>query len=131
VRFYSRDLPLDSMHPNAIRAAQAARCASEQGQFWAIRDIMGANPTKLDMDSLIADAASLKMDTAKFRSCVESEKYKQAIQTDVLEAMKIGADGTPTFVIGKSTPEGVDGEVLVGAMPYDVFDRKLKSLEAH
>lgn len=131
VRFYSRDLPLDSMHPNAIRAAQAARCASEQGQFWAIRDIMGANPTKLDMDSLVADAASLKMDTAKFRSCVESEKYKQAIQTDVLEAMKIGADGTPTFVIGKSTPEGVDGEVLVGAMPYDVFDRKLKSLEAH
>jgi protein-disulfide isomerase len=131
VRFYSRDLPLDSMHPNAIRAAQAARCASEQGQFWAIRDIMGANPSKLDMDSLVADAASLKMDTAKFRSCVESEKYKQAIQTDVLEAMKIGADGTPTFVIGKSTPEGVDGEVMVGAMPYEVFDRKLKTLEAH
>jgi protein-disulfide isomerase len=129
VRFYSRDLPLDSMHPNAIRAAQAARCASEQGQFWAIRDIMGANPSKLDMDSLVADAASLKMDTAKFRSCVESEKYKPAIQTDVLEAMKIGADGTPTFVIGKSTPDGVDGEVLVGAMPYETFEKRLKSLE--
>src|SRR5271157_1537054 len=58
VRFYSRDLPLDTMHPNAIRAAQAARCASEQGQYWALRDIMGANPGKLDMDSLVADAAS-------------------------------------------------------------------------
>ena len=130
VRFYSRDMPLDSLHPNAIRAAQAARCASEQGQFWTLRDIMGSNPTKLDLDSLVADADSLKMDVNKFRSCVESEKYKQAIQTDVLEAMKIGADGTPTFVIGKSTPEGVDGEVLVGAMPYDVFDRKLKSFGA-
>lgn len=130
VRFYSRDLPLDSMHPNAIRAAQAARCAGEQGQFWALRDIMGANPSQLDMESLVADAASLKMDTGKFRSCVESEKYKQAIQTDVLEAMKIGADGTPTFVIGKSTADGVDGEVLVGAMPYEVFDRKLKTMEA-
>jgi protein-disulfide isomerase len=129
VRFYSRDLPLDSMHPNAIRAAQAARCAGEQGQYWTLRDIMGANPAKLDLDSLIADAAGLKMDTAKFRSCVESEKYKQAVQTDVLEAMKIGADGTPTFVIGKSTPEGVDGEVLVGAMPYEVFERKLKSMD--
>ncbi len=130
VRFYSRDLPLDSMHPNAIRAAQAARCASEQGQFWTLRDIMGANPSKLDMDGLVADAAGLKMDTGKFRSCVESDKYKQAIQTDVMEAMKIGADGTPTFVIGKSTADGVDGEVMVGAMPYEVFDRKLKALES-
>ena len=129
VRFYSRDLPLDSMHPNAIRAAQAARCAIEQGQFWQLRDIMGANPAKLDMDSILADAASLKMDTGKLRSCIESDKYKQAIQTDVLEAMKIGADGTPTFVIGKSTSDGVDGEVMVGAMPYELFDRRFKSLE--
>ena len=129
VRFYSRDLPLDSMHPNAMRAAQAARCASEQGQYWTLRDIMGANPSKLDLDSLVSDAAGLKMDTGKFKSCVESEKYKQAVQTDVLDAMKIGADGTPTFVIGKSTADGVDGEVMVGAMPYEVFDRKLKSLQ--
>ena len=129
VRFYSRDLPLDSMHPNATRAAQAARCAAEQGQFWTLRDIMGANPSKLDMDSIIADAAGLKMDTAKLRSCIESDKYKQAVQTDVLEAMKIGADGTPTFVIGKSTADGVDGEVMVGAMPFEVFDRKLKGLK--
>ena len=129
VRFYSRDLPLDSMHPNAIRAAQAARCAAEQGQFWQLRDIMGANPTKLDMDSILADASTLKMDTAKLRSCVESDKYKQAIQTDVLEAMKIGADGTPTFVIGKSTSDGVDGEVMVGAMPYELFARRFQTLE--
>lgn len=128
VRFYSRDLPLDSMHPNAMRAAEAARCAADQGQFWALRDIMGGNPGKLDLDSLIADAAGLKMNTASFRSCVESDKYKQAIQSDVLEAMKIGADGTPTFVIGRSTTDGVDGEVVVGAMPYEAFDKKLKSL---
>ena len=43
-----------------------------------------------------------------------------------MEAMKIGANGTPTFVVGKSTPEGVDGEVMVGAMPYAMFDEKLK-----
>ena len=130
VRFYSRDLPLDTMHPNALRAAEAARCAADQGQFWALRDIMGANPDKLDMNSILAGASSLKMDTAALKSCVESEKYKQAIQGDVLEAMKIGADGTPTFVIGKSTAEGVDGEVLVGAQPYIAFDQKLKQIEA-
>ena len=46
-----------------------------------------------------------------------------------MEAMKIGANGTPTFVVGKSTPEGVDGEVMVGAMPFQMFDEKLKTLE--
>jgi protein-disulfide isomerase len=127
VRFYSRDLPLD-FHSNAMRAAQAARCANEQGQFWTLRDVMGANPDKLDLDSLVADAADLKMNVKTFRTCVESEKYKNAVQTDVMEAMKIGANGTPTFVIGKSTADGVDGELVVGAQPYPVFDQKLKEL---
>jgi protein-disulfide isomerase len=128
VRFYSRDLPLDSLHPNAIRAAEAARCAGDQGQFWSIREIMSAHPDKLDLDSLVADAQQLKLDVSKFRSCVESEKYKNEVQADVLEAMKIGADGTPAFVIGKSTPDGVDGELMVGAQPYAMFDLKLKTL---
>jgi protein-disulfide isomerase len=130
VRFYSRDLPLDSLHPNATRAAQAARCAADQGQFWKLRDIMGAHPESLDLNSLIADATSLKMDANAFKTCVESGKYKEAVQSDVLEAMRIGADGTPSFVIGKSTPEGVDGELLVGAMPYPVFQKRFKELGA-
>ena len=127
VRFYSRDMPLD-FHPDAMRAAEAARCASDQGQFWQLRDVMGANPNKLDMDSLVADVTNLKMDVKAFRACVESEKYKSAVQTDVMEAMKIGANGTPTFVVGKSTPDGVDGELMVGAQPYPMFDQKLQEL---
>jgi protein-disulfide isomerase len=127
VRFYSRDMPLD-FHPNAMRAAEAARCASDQGQFWQLRDVMGANPNKLDLDSLVADATDLKMDVNAFRACVESEKYKNSVQTDVMDAMKIGASGTPTFVVGKSTPDGVDGELVVGAQPYPMFDQKLKDL---
>jgi protein-disulfide isomerase len=129
VRFYSRDLPLDSIHPNAHRAAEAARCAADQHQFWAIRDKMGSHPNQLDLDSLLADAKDLKMDVAQFRSCVESHKYKDAIDGDLLEARRIGADGTPAFVIGKSTPEGVDGELMVGAQPLVEFERRLKALE--
>jgi len=128
VRFYSRDLPLD-FHANAMRAAQAARCANDQGQYWKMREIMSANPEKLEMGNLLSFATDLKMDIGKFRTCVESEKYKNAVQTDAMEAMKIGATGTPTFVVGKSTPEGVDGEVMIGAMPYAMFDEKLKSLQ--
>ena len=129
VRFYSRDLPLD-FHPNAMRAAMAAHCAADQGQFWKLRDVMGANPDKLDMDHIAGFATDLKMDTKTLRACVESEKYKNAIQTDVLEAMKVGANGTPTFVIGKSTAEGVEGEVLEGALPFPMFEQKLKDVQA-
>ena len=127
VRFFSRDMPLD-FHANAMRAAQAARCANEQGQFWSLRDKMGANPDKLEMSYLLAWAGDLKMDVNAFRTCVESGKYRNPVQTDVMEAMKIGASGTPTFIVGKTTPEGVDGELVVGAMPFSVFDEKIKKL---
>ena len=128
VRFYSRDFPLESLHANANRAAEAGRCAADQGQFWPLRTIMSAHPDQLDLDSLVKAAAELKLNVNDFRTCVEGEKHKQEIQSDVLEAMKIGADGTPAFVIGKSTPEGVDGELVVGAQPYGVFELKLKGL---
>ena len=42
--------------------------------------------------------------------------------------MRVGANGTPTFVLGKSVGEGVDGELMVGAMPFTMFDAKLKEL---
>ena len=128
VRFYSRDLPLDQIHPNAMRAAQAARCAGEQGQFWSLREIMSSHPEALDLNSLIADATVVKINPDTFRTCVESGKYKDAVQGDLLEAMKIGADGTPAFVVGKSTADGVEGELIVGAQPYNVFQEKFRSL---
>jgi protein-disulfide isomerase len=130
VRFYSRDLPLDSIHPNASRAAQAGRCASDQGQFWKMRDLMGANSDKLDLESLVAEAGSLQMDTKAFRGCVESQKYKEAVQTDVQEALKIGAQATPTFVLGKSTPQGVDGELIEGTRPYAEFVKEISKLDS-
>ena len=128
VRFYSKDLPLD-FHPNAMRAAQAARCAGEQGKFWEIRNTMGANPDKLDMGHIMGFATDLKLDTQKFQDCVNSDKYKDKVQADVAEAMRVGANGTPAFIVGKSTGNGVDGELVVGAMPFAMFDEKIKQVQ--
>jgi protein-disulfide isomerase len=126
-RFFSKDMPLD-FHPNAMRAAQAARCANEQGKYWQLRDVMGANPNNLDLESILRFAGELKMDADALRACVTSDKYKSIVQNDMVEAMKIGATGTPTFVVGRTTAEGVDGELMVGALPYQMFDEKLKTL---
>src|SRR5258705_4226030 len=111
VRFFSKDMPLD-FHPNAMRAAQAARCAAEQNKFWELRDVMGQNPDKLDMDHIAGFADALKMDSKALRACVDSGKYKDQVQADTLEAMRIGANGTPTFVVGKSAGNGVEGELV-------------------
>ncbi len=102
----------------------------EQGQFWTLRDLMGNNPDKLDLENLVTEAGSLKMDAKTFRACVESQKYKEAVQTDVLEAMKIGAEATPTFVLGKSTPTGVDGELIIGSQPYAEFVKAISKLDS-
>jgi protein-disulfide isomerase len=125
LRFYSRDLPLP-MHNNAMRAAQAARCGGEQGQFWEMRDRLQSNPDKLDLDNLLTYARDLKLDVGKFQTCVETEKYKGAVESDLSEARNLGANGTPAFVVGKSTPDGVDGQMVLGALPYETFDQILK-----
>ena len=36
VRYVFRDFPLDQMHPQARKAAEAAHCAGEQGKYWEI-----------------------------------------------------------------------------------------------
>ena len=127
VRFVSRDFPLD-FHPNAMQAAEAGRCAGEQGQFWPMRDRMASNPEQLDINHLVTYAQDLKLNAETFRACLNSAKYKDAIQKDIQDATRIGANGTPSFVIGKSTADGVDGELVIGAMPFQVFDQKLKEL---
>jgi len=127
LKFYTRDLPLD-MHPNAFVAAQAAHCAGDQNQFWTMHNRMSADPTKLDMNNLTSYAKDLKLDAEAFRSCVESGKYKSTVQKQATEATTIGANGTPSFVVGRSTTEGVDGELVVGALPYAQFDQTLKDL---
>jgi protein-disulfide isomerase len=123
VRFFSKDMPLD-FHPNAMRAAMAARCAGEQGKFWDCATPWAptefARPRAHRLRGRPEDGyrPSAHIDSGK----------KERVQNDVLEAMKIGANGTPTFIVGKSVGEGVDGELVVGALPYQMFDLKLKDL---
>jgi protein-disulfide isomerase len=72
VRFVVRDLPLAQMHPDATQAAEAARCAGDQGQFWPMHDALFSDAGKLGKTRLIDSAASLKLDMDVFRSCLES-----------------------------------------------------------
>ncbi len=129
LRYISRDFPLD-IHAQAIPAARAARCAGEQGKFWEMRMALMRNANLLTADYINKTASGLKLDSKPFAACTASSKYEAEITAEVQEGMALGVDGTPTFVIGRSTPNGIDGPVLVGALPYAQFDAKLKTLLA-
>jgi len=129
VRFVSRDLPLD-FHNNAFKAAEAARCAGEQNQYWRMRDVLVANATKLAPDDILGYAQDIYLDMTAFRACASSGRFKQAIEKDAAEAGRLNISGTPSFVIGKTTAEGVDGTVVVGAQPLAVFEARFKELES-
>ncbi len=125
LRFVSRDLPLD-FHSNAARAAQAARCAGDQRQFWEMRDRLISNASKLSASDVSGYAQALKLDTLQFRNCMDSGKYAATVRKDVTTAEGFGVTGTPSFLLGKSTRDGVSGVILVGALPFDAFEEKLK-----
>jgi protein-disulfide isomerase len=129
LRYVSRDFPLD-MHENARRAAVAGRCAGEQGQFWEMRHVMIVNANQLKPDNIVVYARDLKLDVDKFRSCFESDRYAADIERSVAEGQAAGVTGTPSFVLGRTGVDKVDGVRLVGAKPYAAFDAKLKEMLA-
>jgi protein-disulfide isomerase len=114
-----RDYPLREIHPQAQQAAEAARCAGEQGKFWEYHDLLYADGAKLDAGSLSGYARSLGMDVPRFVSCLASGKFKQAVEEDVQVGNKAGVAGTPAFFI--------NGIFLSGAQPVSAFEKIIEA----
>jgi protein-disulfide isomerase len=128
VRFVVRDFPLVEAHPYAMRAAEAAHCAGDQGQFWAMHDALFGDPTKLGLADLMQYAETLKLDSATFLSCIETDRHKLDIQKDIQVASSLQITATPSFLIGKTTAEEVEGPIVIGAQPLPVFEAALNAV---
>ena len=127
IRYVSRDLPLP-MHPNAMSAANAARCAGDQNKdkFWEMRHRLIQNANQLGTEKYSALADELKLDRTEFQACVTKDKYKAQIEKDMTDAGLAGIGGTPSFVIGRVIGDNVEGVKVVGAQPFGVYDARLK-----
>ena len=119
VKLAFRDFPLSSIHPHAEPAAEASRCAEEQGKFWPMHDAMYADQSKLTEADLIETATRLGMNQRSFASCLKSGKYKAEIQQDVAAGASAGVTGTPAFFI--------NGRYLEGSVPQAQFEKIIES----
>ena len=104
--------------PESFAAANAARCAGDQGQFWQYHDLLyahqgGENSGAFSTAHLEAFGATLGLDTTTFNACVAGGTHLGAVRADLADAQSRGFNATPTFLIGTQR--------IVGAQPFEVF----------
>jgi protein-disulfide isomerase len=115
IRLVFKDLPLDSLHPAARAAAEAAQCANDQGKFWPFHDKVYERAPDASPATLKAIATEVGLDVPAFEQCVSSRKHEATVQRSVDEAEGFGVTGTPAFF--------VNGRLIAGALPLDAFTR--------
>jgi protein-disulfide isomerase len=114
VRFVWKDFPLEG-HPDARPAAEAARCAADQGKFWEYHDRLFANQQALGRNRLRDYAKQLKLDPASFAVCLDKAAHRSDVDHALAEAATYGVEATPTVFI--------NGRLVVGAVPYETYER--------
>ena len=118
VKLVYRDFPLDSIHPQARNAAEAARCAHDQGKFWEYHDALFADSPKLGPEQLKMYAGHVGLDLPSFERCLASGTHAAAVQKSLDEGIRLGVTGTPAFFI--------NGEFGSGAQPVESFARVIE-----
>jgi protein-disulfide isomerase len=114
IRLVHKDLPLDSIHPQARKAAEAARCADEEGKFWSYHDLLYANSPNVSRENLKSYAKEVGLDVDAFDRCLGSGKFKAVVQRDLIDGTQLGVTGTPTFFI--------NGREISGNQPLEIFE---------
>jgi protein-disulfide isomerase len=103
VHFVYHDFPLPQ-HANAVPAAEAARCAADQGAFWPYHDLLYAKQadwenSRQPLTQFAAYAEQLKLDRGAFETCFNSHAHQATITQLYQDSSSGGVNQTPTFAI--------------------------------
>jgi protein-disulfide isomerase len=128
--FVFRHLPLEGIHPHALKAAEAAECAGAQGRFWEFHDALFRNQPALEAPRLPTYAQTVGLDVETFTTCLAGAMTEK-VRGDARQAARLEIRQTPTFLFGTLEPDGRVRivEVAHGAMGFDnmsaIIDRLL------
>lgn len=123
VRYVFRDLPIESLHPQAFKAHEAANCAGDQNKYWEMHDRLFANQAALAAPALSAHAQAMGLDSRKFQACLDTGRHAGEIRQDLAASQAASINSTPSFFIGVLESAGTVRSSLkiTGAKPYAVF----------
>jgi protein-disulfide isomerase len=114
------DYPLE-FHPNAQKAAEAARCfAAGGGNYFDYHDLLFEKQSSgFSNEKFKKWARDLGADGNKFDICLDSGTYAADVKEDFDYGASLGVSGTPAFF--------VNGISISGAQPYSVFEKVIES----
>lgn len=131
VAWVYRHFPLEQLHQNAPKLAEASECVAELGgndAFWKFSDLIfgerGVNE-QTSLSKLPEYAKSAGVDAAKFESCLASGKYTDTIAADIEAALAAGGRGTPHTIVFVSN-ENVGA--INGAQPYSAIKKNIDTI---
>jgi protein-disulfide isomerase len=113
VRLVYKHFPIDSLHPQARRVADASWCAQQQHKFWEFHDAVYASAPDASAAAIAGFARQAGLDLKTFDACVASGKADPIVQAHIDEGTHYGVSGTPGFF--------VNGRLLSGAVPFSAF----------
>jgi protein-disulfide isomerase len=121
--------PIAQLHPDAYKSHEAAMCAGDQGKFWDLHAKLFETPMKT-ADQFTAIAQSLGLDTTAFRACLDSNRHAKEVQDSVARITKMNVNGTPMFLVGKTSPDGQIkvAKLIEGAQSFETFKAALDEI---
>jgi protein-disulfide isomerase len=96
--------PIESKHPEARSAAQAALAAAQQGKFTEMHDRLFAPQAAHGHDAVMGYAKDLGLDLAKFQKAYDDASPQ--VTADLKQGEDAGVDATPTLFFNDRKYEG-------------------------
>ena len=131
LNFVFRNLPLSTIHKNALPAAQAAEAARMQNRFWEMHDLIYENQSlwaedKNPRNHFRKFANELGLDVARFEADMDGDQVRFRLEADRDAAVRLGIEGTPTVLIDgrKLRPEATNAEGIRKGIDLTVSRQK-------